>query len=773
MSTLNVGAMAARLGLDTSDFLDKMKGVEGFSSASGQRIAAAMKQSSREGAESLRLIDEALGIHLSRPVTRIITQELPGLASALSSVLEAGVIGAVAVAGFEVFEKVKASIEKAQKAEEEFIAAQQKMADVQRSIGNAWTEEINKLNFTPAQLVDSAAAAKALAQIKELGNALEDMEKKAEAAAGFWNSTLRSIGDFFTSQHTKDVKAAQQDFEDLRRSIEQAFSFDQAHGTDTALKQIDSDIADIQSRLVSVIQLQPFRPDDAALDAQRKNLQQQLDYLDRVKAAAEDRGDAEAAEKAKQAADAAQQKMQQATAAVTTFDRDLSSAIGKLAGVTDPFEKLRIAGQEAKAKLENDFTEIERTATSALMLKTAQTNFDEAIRHIDQILDEQKAKLQGNLAAAAVAAAAPKNALPNILGVTPGETQAPSPVSTTEAAFAEFQGNFAEQIRMAKQAYQDALTPLDKYNLGVQELNELSSKGLIDDTARAAALQALNDEYVKSANHIDELQQAMQKLLEHSDSAAAGLQAFFKQVQITGEETGKAVFDGLNAAEKGAESSIAQSVIALQKGHRSAARELLQIWQQYFASLEETLLKAGMDKIFARLVSAISGPKPGAGGDVSGAIQSTASHAAQLPQAVAGGTLQTAGVQLQLAATRLIAAASALQASGAGSATGGAAGAGAFAGFFAEGGDISPGMHFVAGEAGAEDISLGPSGAHVTPLGGRGAGDNHQYFDMRGAVVTDDLMRRAEAQHAIALSERRMMGAIPAMQREINLRKRG
>ena len=30
MSTLNVGSMAARLGLDPSEFLDKMKGVQGF-----------------------------------------------------------------------------------------------------------------------------------------------------------------------------------------------------------------------------------------------------------------------------------------------------------------------------------------------------------------------------------------------------------------------------------------------------------------------------------------------------------------------------------------------------------------------------------------------------------------------------------------------------------------------------------------------------------------------------------------------------------------------
>src|ERR1700733_2739718 len=104
MATLNVGAMAARLGLDPAEFLDKMKGVEGFTSGLNQRMSAEMKRTSREGAESFRLIDEALGIHVSRPLTRLLTSEFPAFAKALQSVLGGAAVGALATIGFEAWE---------------------------------------------------------------------------------------------------------------------------------------------------------------------------------------------------------------------------------------------------------------------------------------------------------------------------------------------------------------------------------------------------------------------------------------------------------------------------------------------------------------------------------------------------------------------------------------------------------------------------------------------------------------------------------------------
>src|SRR5579872_3097269 len=78
-------------------------------------MSAEMKRSSREGAESWRLIDEALGIHISQPITRIVTQEFPVYAKAMQSVLGVSVVGALDVAGVELYKKNSEKIDKAEK----------------------------------------------------------------------------------------------------------------------------------------------------------------------------------------------------------------------------------------------------------------------------------------------------------------------------------------------------------------------------------------------------------------------------------------------------------------------------------------------------------------------------------------------------------------------------------------------------------------------------------------------------------------------------------
>jgi hypothetical protein len=100
---------------------------------------------------------------------------------------------------------------------------------------------------------------------------------------------------------------------------------------------------------------------------------------------------------------------------------------------------------------------------------------------------------------------------------------------------------------------------------------------------------------------------------------------------------------------------------------------------------------------------------------------------------------------------------------------------GTFSGYFANGGDATPGSRFISGESGAEEVDLdGRGGAHITPASGAtaGGGDSHHYYDMRGAVVTDDLMTKAQAAASFRASEGRMMGAIPTLAREMSLRQR-
>lgn len=65
-----IGSIFAKLGIVLDE--QQMAAASALFKSNVGGMSAEMKRTSREGAESLRLIDEALGIHVSRPITRVI-----------------------------------------------------------------------------------------------------------------------------------------------------------------------------------------------------------------------------------------------------------------------------------------------------------------------------------------------------------------------------------------------------------------------------------------------------------------------------------------------------------------------------------------------------------------------------------------------------------------------------------------------------------------------------------------------------------------------------
>src|SRR5690242_4358569 len=118
-----VGALAVELGLDTAKFEQSLKNIPGVAGTHMNAMSAEMKRSSREGAESMRIIDEALGIHISRPITKILANEFPQLAKGLQSILGIGVAAGLGLAAFEaiatILDKLQKKFEEAKKAQEE------------------------------------------------------------------------------------------------------------------------------------------------------------------------------------------------------------------------------------------------------------------------------------------------------------------------------------------------------------------------------------------------------------------------------------------------------------------------------------------------------------------------------------------------------------------------------------------------------------------------------------------------------------------------------
>jgi hypothetical protein len=87
----------------------------------------------------------------------------------------------------------------------------------------------------------------------------------------------------------------------------------------------------------------------------------------------------------------------------------------------------------------------------------------------------------------------------------------------------------------------------------------------------------------------------------------------------------------------------------------------------------------------------------------------------------------------------------------------------------ASGGSVSSGMSYLVGEQGPELFTPGSSGG-ITPNGGWGGNTYHNY-DMRGAVVTDELVRKAELASAMRFTEGRSVARSVAASAQLAARR--
>jgi hypothetical protein len=249
---------------------------------------------------------------------------------------------------------------------------------------------------------------------------------------------------------------------------------------------------------------------------------------------------------------------------------------------------------------------------------------------------------------------------------------------------------------------------------------------------------------IKAADGVHKMQEELMKLLERSSSASDGLKAFFLQLQINGAENGKFAFSFASTMFKDFEDGIAKTILATRNQHA----ELRRMWESYFKGLEEMAIKFALSKSFASLANlGAAGVNAGSGTGAAGGI---AGLLAKLFRSFGGGGGNAATT----------------------AAAGAGGGVGGFAGFFAEGGDVTPGASFISGEAGAERIDLSGGGAHVTPLAAKSGGDTHYHFDQRGAVVTEDLVRKGEMAAAMRSTGEQSVARAVAMNNEIAKRSR-
>jgi hypothetical protein len=694
--------MAARLGLDPAEFLDKMKGVEGFTSGLNQRMSAEMKRTSREGAESFRLIDEALGIHVSRPLTRLLTSEFPAFAKALQSILGAAAVGALATIGFEAWEHLTKKIEEAKKNIDEFHAATANLQNVVENAADSWALKIAALGGRNSlAAVASEGADEARRQIDALGKAIDELYKKKVAAENWINKLWADTGGELTSTPKgKTEEANKQQFRDLQKRIDESLRADTLNGTTNAIKaigqEIDANIAKTKElkQAMDENEKNPFaHPGLLTGKEQLEGLQSQREFLDQSKADESGREKYQGLKDAKDNAEAAKKAIHDLQEELKSWNQENNRAV------------------EAWMKLNEEID------------KSVQKLNSEAFMEFNKRAESQRAQFAPYLT--------------QQVAPPPG-----APMLPDQAELAKVTVDQNESWRKAGEILAQIETPAQKYAVGLATIRELEAQGRLNAGQMAQATQLLDQEMVKAADHVHKMQEELMKLLERSDSARDGLRAFWLELQINGAENGKFAFSFASTMFKDFEDGIAKTILATRSQHA----ELKRMWEGYFKSLEEMAIKFALTKSFASLANLGSSAGAAGGGGVSGITGLLAKLFGMGGGAGSGGGATTA-------------------AAGAG---------GGDIPLFAEGGDATPGSSFISGEAGAERVDLTRGGgARITPLGVKSGGsETHNYYDQRGSIVTDDVVRRAEAAQMMQQSEQRATARAVSMSQEIAKRSR-
>ena len=281
---------------------------------------------------------------------------------------------------------------------------------------------------------------------------------------------------------------------------------------------------------------------------------------------------------------------------------------------------------------------------------------------------------------------------------------------------------------------------------------------------------------------MQELTEEEDKLLLKTGGINDGFQAWLHSLDMV-ESEGTTVFNALTQATKGFESTAADSLVKILETHAGQHQKLIhqlrQMWESFFAGLAKMAIQRGLQGLLAPIAGAIAKKPQSAAGTVdlgagsaeqfakgpgalfSGLGKAGGAGVAALPANTTAITANTTALGANTAALGTKAGTSAIPIPGA--TPGNAAGTDSWSG----------GSTWV-GEQGPEVVNL-PRGSQVIPndaLQANSGGDSYVHNDFRGAVVTDDLMRKSDAVKMSQLSEDRAYSRAVTASKEIALRSR-
>lgn len=619
----NLANLMVGFGLDLSAL--QKDAPEAFRLLNSQTLSmsAEMKRASREGAESFRLIDEALGIHVSRPLTRILTQEFPLLASGLQSVLGGAIFGALATVGVEAFDKISERIEKAQKAQEAYAEAVRHTGDVIGDLGASHARTMQELSLELAAKQDQPGAAMKLADFKidtgaldqakkgigEIADAFDKEAKAAGAAAKPFTQFMAALGfikdNFFSMNLGADESAKK--FDAFKRTLDEimrASSADPLAGVRESLKRVNAEMsttgADIAAKMALLQHQQsvgfsfdvPGRPGVKQPPVDQETLASNKQYFEMLKAQQQVMQQILQEDTARHSLatqpDVAEQ-MERQQKALEAFQRSLSEGMAKIAPQPHPFQKLMGELDSLRTKAFQDFSELKKTVDSSFDMTRPTEEMEKYLATVDKTEKnvfsafQTFQQMQAALSKMPTTGFAP---LPAGIAQTPNIPQptlsmAPQLADLTELKKVQTDPN--EAWAEAGRILAEIETPEQKYETGLRILDALTAQHRITTDQLTAAQQKLHEQFEESTDKL-------QKLLEKTGDATAGFQAFFLQLEKSGGRDGAFTFDILNKGLQGFED---QTVNALTGGKTA--------WMKYFEELDQMALKFVLNKGIAEL----------------------------------------------------------------------------------------------------------------------------------------------------------------------------
>jgi hypothetical protein len=884
----SVGTLSARFGLDPSEFIEKLRGVTGATALFSNQMRREMKESSRDAAESFRTLDEMIGIHLNRPMTRLLVETFPSFAKGLQSILGGVAFGAVGFAVTELYERISKGLENAKKAQQDYDDAVRHTQDAIGDMGAAHTRTMKEISLQLASLsgdpsaklklatfkIDTSAMQEAKKNIEGITKDFDEQAKAAEKLNGIWVHLLSTFAIEPYNFWAKILGGAEEsggklkEVDALVTRIMRQRDGDPMKGLQDSLKEVSVQAkatwaelyalqlanTALETKLQGGSQGVRGAIDEHALTSGKEKadtLAQVVIGLNAQVIGIKDAIDDAMGKGKVEARTAALEAQKKVAAELTSFYKEMGSSLAKLQPETDPVAKIGAEITEFRHKAELDFIALRNASSNALQMKTAHGDLDAYSSELDRL----KIKLE--------AAARAQQALDELGKMHFGEPKkdAPLPVSLAGPTvmptlgaggmageqFDAFAKDQNAQMELLKNAQEKALGPQEQYALGKQKLdllqakeNDLLARGaisleayaantrsitaaetqLIDLKSRSAkkGLEGQIDAFNPGGGQMQQLQARMEALrgmqsshvgldgsqLDAGDLAAvalemkaitaeedqillktgginAGIKAWADGLQRVKSE-GEFTYELLTQAVKGFEDNAVKSLENILErqggGNQKLIKELRTMWAGYFNSLAEMALKhqldVGIKAGTSKLAEKVPGLKNIFGGGKDAAVTSNTTALGTNTEALIG-----LSARLSAGGTSGLPGGGGIPGFGGGGTSDGGGGdigdltdSGSYGLPGNAGGtdDWSGGPTWV-GEQGPEVLNL-PRGSQITSNdAATRRGDTHFHnYDMRGAVVTDDLLRKAEGANMMAASKKQAVNEAIAHVSELRRR---